>query len=66
MIFIILIIAGLSVLYYVNKVNTVKLERCKMHTWVYRNLGTEQEYMVCDKCGLLPGRDDSATEEKPY
>lgn len=43
-----------------------KKEVCKLHKWTYRDVDTEQAYMVCDVCGMLPGRDDGATEEKPY
>lgn len=25
------------------------------HSWIYRNEGTDEEYMVCDKCKYLPG-----------
>ena len=27
------------------------------HTWIWRDEGTDHEYMVCEKCGMLPGGD---------
>lgn len=43
----------------------VKKQECDLHSWVYKNAETAEEYMVCNNCGKLPGRDDDAKEENP-
>lgn len=35
--------------------NPSKKPLCPPHTWTYKNLGDENEYMVCETCKMLPG-----------
>jgi hypothetical protein len=35
---------------------------CEIHKWTYKNLGEEDEYMVCINCKKLPNGDQEVTE----
>jgi hypothetical protein len=52
--FIILLIVGLTSKYIASQAIS-KQEPCKGHKWVYKNLGTDQEFMMCTQCNLIPG-----------
>lgn len=36
-----------------------RVTACDIHKWVYKDDQNGGDYMVCDKCGILPGRDDT-------
>lgn len=43
--------------------NVTKSNTCeKMHKWIYKNEGTEEEYMVCSVCNKTPGQLVSGSE----
>ena len=55
----ILIIIGFIILFYptTDKTTTeVKISECDMHKWLIKG-EDPNTYMVCDKCGFLPGCD---------
>jgi len=54
--FLALIIIGLFLKLTTSNI-PVPSKECRGHTWVYKNQGTDQEYMVCTKCKMLPGSD---------
>lgn len=33
------------------------IKRCDLHKWVIKNKGEDNEYLVCETCGLLGGSD---------
>lgn len=35
--------------------NKLENKHCNYHSWEYRELDTANEYLVCSKCGMLPG-----------
>ncbi len=52
-----LLIVGLIIKSMTSDIKPSNNSICKGHTWVYKNLGTDQEYMVCQVCHMLPGTD---------
>jgi len=54
--FIYLLIFGLTIKYIASQQITKKAP-CKGHKWVYKNLGTDFEYMTCTQCRMIPGSD---------
>jgi len=55
---ILLAIIGLIIL-MVPTTYEVPLRQCKPHRWVKKPSGyMNVDYMACEKCGQLPGRDD--------
>jgi hypothetical protein len=66
MIDILVMIAIVIMVVYVVTWNSVNLEAriasarqkedCTLHKWAYRKQpGTDDEYMICENCGMLPG-----------
>jgi hypothetical protein len=64
---ILVMIAIVIMVVYVVTWNSVNLEAriasarqkqqdCTLHKWTYRKQpGTDDEYMICENCGMLPG-----------
>lgn len=34
---------------------TAKSDKCPPHSWIYKKIDEDTEYMVCSDCKMLPG-----------
>ena len=56
--FLTLIIIGLFLRSFAYSISqTANKMACKKHKWEYRNQGTDQEYMICISCQMVPGKE---------
>lgn len=56
----ILIVCILLILFmFPSTIETKKFcwQKGERHTWIYKDMGDGNEYMVCKECGQLPGGD---------